>query len=135
MFEELQILIIRVLIVVLVLLILVGGIFLCGRYGWKIQGFWSCEVPQINNVTVADGYVYIDGTHIGVPPKGFMGYLSDEIPGEVHIGLRFDGFFGIFEDNNFSISVPVDSQITKVYLVDSTGSHLIWSEEKGLIKN
>ena len=135
MFEERQLLITRVLIVVLALLILVGGVFLGGRYGWKLQGFWFCEQPQINSVAVEDGFVYIEGTHIGVPPKGFLGYLSDEIPGEVHIGLRFDGFFGIFEDNDFSISVPVDSQINKVYLVDKGGSHLIWTLEDGPVNN
>ncbi len=135
MFEELQILITRVVIVVLALVILVTGVFLCGRFGWKLQGFRACEVPKIHSVTVENGFVHISGTHIGVPPKGFLGYLSDEIPGQVHMGLRFAGFFGIFEDSEFSVSVPVDSKITQVYLVDSTGSHLIWTEEKGLSKN
>ena len=133
MYDEMHKLVNVFTAVMLVLLLVISVVFLCGRWGWKLQGFRYCEVANIQAVTVEDGQVRLTGAHMGVPPEGFLGYLYDEARGELHVGLRFDGFYGIFEDSDFDITVPVENQVNEVYLVTDTGSQLIWTREKGLL--
>ena len=135
MYEEFRKLVIVFTAVVLVLLVVLSVVFFCGRWSWKLQGFRNCEAASVKSVTVEDGQVRLTGSHLGVPPEGFLGYLSDEAQEELHVGLHFDGFFGIFENSDFDITVPVDGRITEIYLVTDQGSSLVWTQEQGLLKD
>ena len=112
-------------IVVAVLL----AIFLLGRYGWKLGGFRACQGAAIEAVEVTDRQVTITGSYPGSFPEGFLGYHAEESDGKLYVGFRFSGLFGFFETGDFSISIPVQSEIRAVVMKTGTSESLIWEAE------
>ena len=62
-----------VIITLLVMAILFTGIFMAGRYGWKVFGFRACEEAAITSVDVSESAVTIKGFYPGSFPEGFCG--------------------------------------------------------------
>ena len=63
----------NVSIVIACILILLGSVFLIGRYGWKLMGFNACETAGIEHLNVENGHVRIRGFYPGSFPQGFLG--------------------------------------------------------------
>lgn len=133
MYSKMRRRMLRLAIILLIAEILFVGVFCCGRWGWKLLGFWGCEGARLETVTVEDGQVRLQGTDPGIPPEGCLGYLYEEDNGKLYVGLRFDGLFGILENGAFDFTIPVEGEITEVYLKTATEDYLIWSAEDGLI--
>lgn len=116
-----------VFLILLVLAIIVSSIFLIGRYGWKLGGFNACETAGIEQVNVEEDHVRIRGFYPGSFPRGFLGYHAEQEDNTLYVGFKFSGLFGIFETGDFDVSIPVDGDITQVYLKSGTSEILIWS--------
>ena len=113
-------------------LALIAGIFLIGRYGWKLFGFHACESAGIENVEVTDGQVRITGFYPGSFPQGFLGYHAEEKAGKLYVGFKFSGLFGILETGDFEISIPVDGEITEVIIQTRNNEYPIWPEAESI---
>ena len=59
-----------------VVVMIVIGIFLSGRYGWKLGGFRACQSAGISSVTEEENTVHIIGFYPGSFPEGFCGYYA-----------------------------------------------------------
>lgn len=118
----------KVLALVLILVIILLGIFLIGRYGWKLFGFTACESAGIENIAVSDGNVQITGFYPGSFPRGFLGYHAEEENGILYVGFKFSGLFGIFETGDFDITIPVKDEITEVIIKTKNYEYPVWLE-------
>ena len=100
-----------VIITLLVMAILFTGIFMAGRYGWKVFGFRACEEAAITSVDVSESAVTIKGFYPGSFPEGFCGCYTEELGGKLYVGFRFSAVFGIFETGDFHVAIPVEGEI------------------------
>ena len=119
-----------------VLLCLLGillSVFLIGRFGWRLWGFRACQSAGIERVEVSEDCVEIAGFYPGSFPEGFLGYYAEEAEGKLYVGFRFSAVFGFFETGDFSISIPVQSEISEVVMKTSMGEHPIWRLDSGQI--
>ena len=105
-----------VIITLLVMAILFTGIFMAGRYGWKVFGFRACEEAAITSVDVSESAVTIKGFYPGSFPEGFCGCYTEELGGKLYVGFRFSAVFGIFETGDFHVAIPVEGEIDEVIL-------------------
>ena len=96
-----------VIITLLVMAILFTGVFMAGRYGWKVFGFRACEEAAITSVDVSGSAVTIKGFYPGSFPEGFCGCYTEELVGKLYVGFRFSAVFGIFETGDFHVAIPV----------------------------
>lgn len=117
-----------VIITLLVMAILFAGVFLAGRYGWKIFGFRACEEAAITSVDVSGSAVTIQGFYPGSFPEGFCGCYTEELGGKLYVGFRFSAVFGIFETGDFRVTIPVDGEIDEVILKTGQGERSIWTK-------
>ena len=118
----------RVLALVLILVIILLGIFLIGRYGWKLLGFSVCESAGIEKVNVEEDHVRIRGFYPGSFPRGFLGYHAEEVDGKLYVGFKFSGLFGIFETGDFDITIPVKGEISEVIIKTKNYEYPVWPE-------
>ena len=109
------------------------SVFLIGRFGWKLGGFQACESAGIEKVEVKDDHVTIDGFYPGSFPEGFIGFYSEEAEGKLWVGFRFSAVFGFFETGDFSISIPVESDINEVIVKTGTSEFSVWTSDGGQI--
>ena len=118
-----------VIITLLVMAILFTGIFMAGRYGWKVFGFRACEEAAITSVDVSGSAVTIKGFYPGSFPEGFCGCYTEELGGKLYVGFRFSAVFGIFETGDFHVAIPVEGEIDEVILKTGQGERSIWTKE------
>ena len=118
-----------VIITLLVMAILFTGIFMAGRYGWKVFGFRACEEAAITSVDVSESTVTIKGFYPGSFPEGFCGCYTEELGGKLYVGFRFSAVFGIFETGDFHVAIPVEGEIDEVILKTGAGETSIWKKE------
>ena len=118
-----------VIITLLVMAILFTGIFMAGRYGWKVFGFRACEEAAITSVDVSESAVTIKGFYPGSFPEGFCGCYTEELGGKLYVGFRFSAVFGIFETGDFHVAIPVEGEIDEVILKTGQGERSIWTKE------
>lgn len=118
-----------VIITLLVMAILFTGIFMAGRYGWKVFGFRACEEAAITSVDVSESAVTIKGFYPGSFPEGFCGCYIEELGGKLYVGFRFSAVFGIFETGDFHVAIPVEGEIDEVILKTGAGETSIWKKE------
>ena len=118
-----------VIITLLVMAILFTGIFMAGRYGWKVFGFRACEEAAITSVDVSESAVTIKGFYPGSFPEGFCGCYTEELGGKLYVGFRFSAVFGIFETGDFHVAIPVEGEIDEVILKTGAGETSIWKKE------
>ena len=118
-----------VIITLLVMAILFTGIFMAGRYGWKVFGFRACEEAAITSVDVSGSAVTIKGFYHGSFPEGFCGCYTEELGGKLYVGFRFSAVFGIFETGDFHVAIPVEGKIDEVILKTGQGERSIWTKE------
>lgn len=118
-----------VIITLLVMAILFAGIFLAGRYGWKVFGFRACEEAAITSVDVGGSAVTIKGFYPGSFPEGFCGCYTEELGGKLYVGFRFSAVFGFFETGDFHVAIPVEGEIDEVILKTGQGERSIWTKE------
>ena len=114
------------LILILSIVSIIFLFFIGGRYGWKLAGFSVCEGAGIENVEVTENVVNIKGFYPGSFPCGFIGYYAEEEMGELYVGFKFSALFGMFENGNFDISIPVENNITKVIIKTSYEEYVVW---------
>lgn len=118
-----------VIITLLVMAILFTGIFMAGRYGWKVFGFRACEEAAITSVDVSGSAVTIKGFYPGSFPEGFCGCYTEELGGKLYVGFRFSAVFGFFETGDFHVAIPVEGTIDEVILKTGQGERSIWTKE------
>lgn len=118
-----------VIITLLVMAILFTGVFMVGRYGWKVFGFRACEEAAITSVDVSGSAVTIQGFYPGSFPEGFCGCYTEELGGKLYVGFRFSAVFGIFETGNFRVTIPLEGEIDEVILKTGQGERSIWTKE------
>lgn len=121
-----------VIITLLVMAILFTGIFMAGRYGWKVFGFRACEEAAITSVDVSESAVTIKGFYPGSFPEGFCGCYTEELGGKLYVGFRFSAVFGIFETGDFHVAIPVEGEIDEVILKTGAGETSIWKRKPPL---
>ena len=124
-----------VIITLLVMAILFTGIFMAGRYGWKVFGFRACEEAAITSVDVGGSAVTIQGFYPGSFPEGFCGCYTEELGGKLYVGFRFSAVFGFFETGDFHVAIPVDGEIDEVILKTGRGERSIWTKEAAVPDN
>ena len=88
-------------IVLLVLAAVLAGLFLAGRYGWKLGGFRACQGAGITSVEVSEKAVHMTGFYPGSFPEGFCGYYAQEQDGKLYVGFRFSAVFGSLVTGDF----------------------------------
>ena len=120
----------KVLIVFGCVIILLVGVFLIGRYGWKVMGFDVCDSVNISSVAVSDGQVHITGRQSSLFPKGCVGHCSQQEGSTLYVGFHFSGLFGFFETSDFDVIIPIDDEITQVVVKYGNNESLIWPEMK-----
>lgn len=103
-------------------------IWVFGRYGWKLFGFYACQTAGISCVEVADDQVRITGCAPGTFPGGFLGYHSAEEDGTLYVGFRHSDLFGIFEVSDFDIVIPVQGEIKAVVMKSRSNEYIIWPQ-------
>lgn len=118
-----------VIITLLVMAILFTGVFMAGRYGWKVFGFRACEEAAITSVDVSGSAVTIKGFYPGSFPEGFCGCYTEELGGKLYVGFRFSTVFGFFETGDFHVAIPVEGKIDEVILKTGQGERSIWTKE------
>lgn len=123
----------RILITLVIIFTILVGLFLLGRYGWKLRGFNACQRAGIENVTVENGQVTIAGFYPGSFPEGFLGYYAEESDGKLYIGFKFSALFGIFETGNFTINIPTKEDVDEVIMKMGANEFPIWNDKIGFL--
>lgn len=123
----------KLLTVLLVIAVILTGIFLAGRYGWKLGGFRACQGAGITSVEVSEKAVHITGFYPGSFPEGFCGYYAQEQGGKLYVGFRFSAVFGFFETGDFDVTIPVKGEISEVIVKTSMNETSVWNAQAGLI--
>lgn len=118
--------IVKALAIIVVLLVTV---FLVGRYGWKLGGFYACQSAGIESIQMTEGSVRLIGFYPGSFPNGFCGYYAKEQAGTLYVGFRFSPVFGFFETGDFDITIPVKEEVREVIIKTRKSEHSIWSAE------
>ena len=116
-------------VILLVLAIIVSIIFLIGRYGWKLFGFTACETAGIEQVNVEEDHVRIRGFYPGSFPRGFLGYHAEQVDHTLYVGFKFSALFGIFETEDFDITIPTKGTVTKVVVKSGEHEYTVWPQE------
>lgn len=119
----------KIVVIGLCMVVVIVGIFLIGRYGWKLGGFSVCESARIESVEVLEGKVHISGGDPYVFSRGFLGYHAEEKDGTLYVGFKFSEVFGIFEKGNFDILIPVEGEIEEVVIKTKNNEYSIWPQE------
>lgn len=119
----------NVLIILLCLMLLLTGVFLIGRYGWKLGGFAACEGAGIEQVIAENGRVRIRGFYTGSFPQGFIGYYAEQHDGTLYVGFKFSGLFGMFETGDFDITIPTEGTVSKVIIKSGDNEYAAWPKE------
>ena len=114
----------RILIAVVILM----GVFLFGRHGWKTGGFNACQGAGINLVEVGDSAVHIDGFYPGSFPEGFCGYIAEEKNVTLYVGFHFSALFGFFDTGDFDINIPIKERIDRVIMKTGTNETVVWTD-------
>ena len=122
--------IIKVIMIIVVVLLI---IFLLGRFGWKIGGFDVCQDAGVDSVEVSERAVRMTGFYPGSFPEGFCGYYAKEQDGKLYVGFRFSAVFGMFENGNFDITIPVKGEIDEVIVKTRMGERSVWNAYNGFI--
>lgn len=120
----------KILAAILITALVLGGVFLAGRYGWKIRKFDACQGAGIESVEVREDAVRIRGFYPGSFPAGFCGYYAEEQDGRLYVGFRFSALFGFFETGQFDITIPVSGEIREVILKTKTMETGIWAAQE-----
>ena len=121
----------RILTALLILGAILAGVFLAGRYGWKLLGFRACQGTGISSVEVSEGAVRITGFYPGSFPEGCIGYYAKEEDGKLSVGFRFSALFGFFETGDFDFTIPVKGDIHEVVLKTKMSETTLWTAEDG----
>lgn len=115
-----------ILTTLLIVALLLVGVFLAGRYGWKVFGFNACQGAWFEEIDVQKDFVRIKGGYPGSFPSGCCGYYSKEEDGKLYVGIRFSAIFGFFETGNFEFTIPVKGEIQEVILKTRNNEFSIW---------
>lgn len=113
--------------------VILTGIFLAGRYGWKLGGFRACQGAGITSVEVSEKAVHITGFYPGSFPEGFCGCYSEERDGKLYVGFRFSAVFGFFETGDFAVTIPIKGEIDEVILKTGVNETSLWNAQTGSI--
>ena len=116
----------KILIVLAVIAVVLTGVFLAGRYGWRLGGFRACQGAGINSVEVSGQAVRITGFYPGSFPEGFCGCYSEEWDGRLYVGFRFSAVFGIFGTGDFDVTIPVRGEISEVIVKTGWDETSVW---------
>lgn len=119
----------RIIAVLLVLALVLGGVLLAARYGWKVFGFRACQDAAILSVDVAADSVHIRGTDTGSFPRGFCGYYAEKAENKLYVGVRFSPLWGWLSGGDFDVTIPVEGQINQVILKTDSAERSIWTAE------
>lgn len=111
-----------------VVVMIVIGIFLSGRYGWKLGGFRACQSAGISSVTAEENTVHIIGFNPGSFPEGFCGYYAVQQDDRLYVGFRFNAVFGFFETGDFDVTIPVEGEISEVIVKTRTDERTVWKK-------
>ena len=119
----------KVFLILLIAALLLAGVFLAGRYGWKLLGFRACGEAAIESVEVGKGTVTIKGFYPGSFPEGFCGYYAEERSGKLYVGFRFSSVFGLFEPDSFDVVIPVKGKIDEVIVKTEATERSVWTAQ------
>lgn len=106
----------RSLIILLCTGTVLTAVFIIGRYGWKIGGFNYCESAGIEKIEAEEGHVRICGFYPGSFPQGFLGYHAEQIGDTLYVGFKFSGIFGVFENGDFDITIPIEGSVNRIFI-------------------
>lgn len=112
---------------------ILAGVFLAGRYGWKLLGFSACQSAGITRVEVDRQSVRLTGFYPGSFPEGCCGYYAREQDGRLYVGFRFSAVFGMFETGDFDVAIPVRGEIREVILKTRQNEALLWNAQNGFL--
>lgn len=109
--------------------------FVCGRYGWRLFGFSSCEGARVDCVEVTQGQVRLVGGAPGVFADGCLGYIAEEQNGTLYVGFRFDGVFGMFESGDFDVTIETSETINTVILKSDDSETVLWDKGEAIVSS
>ena len=121
----------KVFLILLIAAILLTGVFLAGRCGWKLLGFRACEEAAVESVEVDETSVRIKGFYPGSFPEGYCGYYAREADGKLYVGFRFSAVFGFFETGSFDAVIPVVGPIDQVIVKTAAAERCVWTAQSG----
>ena len=121
----------KVLTVMMMIAVILGAVFLAGRYGWKLGGFRACQSAGITSVEVSEMAVHMTGFYPGSFPKGCCGCYAKEQGSKLYVGFRFSAVFGFFETGTFDVTIPVKGEINEVILKTSMNETSVWNAQAG----
>ena len=110
-------------------MVILAGIFLAGRFGWKLAGFRACHAAGITSVEAGENAVHITGSCPGSFPEGFCGYYTGEQDGRLYVGFRFGAVFGLFETGDFDVTIPVEGKIDEVIMRYGENESIVWNAQ------
>lgn len=110
-----------------VLLLLTAAIWFGGRYGWKLFGFRFCTGSGIESVSVSENAATISGFYPGSFPEGYLGCIVQQEEDRLYLGVRYDPIFGLLELGQFTEEIPLEQEISAVYLKTAKDEYQIWS--------
>ncbi len=116
-------------------LLIVGGVFLSGRYGWKMHGWNGVEIAGLDGIEVADGSVTIRGYEKEGKAVEFLGCKTEEKDGCLTVGFRFDSVIGTPADavSDFEVTIPTSGKVERVVFRGGDEEELRWSEADGVV--
>ena len=117
----------KILLVLLAIAVILGAVFLAGRYGWRLGGFRACQGAGIYSIEATKDNVHIVGFYPGSFPQGFCGYYARQSGETLYVGFRFSGLFGAWETGEFDINIPVEGEIREVILKTAKMEAPIWA--------
>ena len=109
--------------------VVLAGIFLAGRFGWKPAGFRACHAAGITSVEAGENAVHITGFCPGSFPEGFCGYCAVEQDGRLYVGFRFSAVLGLFETGDFDVTIPVEGKIDEVIMRYGENESVVWNAQ------
>ena len=119
----------KVLISFLCIAVLLITVFLIGRHGWKLGGFYACETAGIEQINVDEDHVRIRGFYLGSVPTGFLGYHAEQVDHTLYVGFKFSALFGIFETGDFDITIPTKGTVTQIVVKSGQQEYPVWPRE------
>ena len=113
-------------------ILVLSAIFLIGRYGWKLDGFRSCESAGVAQIQVEEDHIRILGFYPGSFPQGFLGYYAEQEGSTLYVGFKFSSLFGLFETGDFDITIPTKGTVTHIVVKSGQQEITVWPKEETL---
>lgn len=116
-----------------VLAFLAAGVFLTARHGWRLLGFSACDGARIEQITVTDTQVEMEGFCPGLFPDSFVGYRAEVQNGALYVGIKHNAFWGVLprDSSSFQLRIAIEKPVDAVYLKTGKHEYLLWDTENG----